>query len=377
VHATLVVDEILKIVTEKARTIIGAHLGMVRYAPNGDAEQASNNFSSSERYAAWEPAPSVELTPEVLTVLSASRGVVRATRAELEAHPIGIEIQRTTGFPTPLRGWLAARLNTADGRIMGMIQLSDPREGEFSENDEELLLQVAQLASIAIENAVLFEEKRKARRRLETLSRRLLEVQESERRRLARELHDEIGQYLTAMRMSLEMGTRGAPDEMGRRVAETIALINETTERVRELALTLRPAVLDDLGLVQALAWHCERYTARTGIRVTFDGAELAERPPVEVETAAFRIVQESLTNVARHAGVTEASVALRADGGSLVVIVEDEGDGFVFDAAMASPSSGLSGMRERATLLGGELEVRSSPGDGTRVVARIPLALH
>jgi PAS domain S-box-containing protein len=218
------------------------------------------------------------------------------------------------------------------------------------------------------------EELRAASQRLRALSRRLLEVQEQERRHLARELHDEIGQYLTGLKLQLEAAGLTAPTDVAARLAGARAMLRDLTERVRELSLRLRPTMLDDLGLVPALVWLLERYTAQTGVRVAFTHAGLGRRFPPEAETAAYRIVQEALTNVARHAGVAEAEVRLTADGGGLTVAVADRGAGFDPAAAAARPTGGLSGMRERAELLGGTWAVEAAPGAGTRVTARLPV---
>ncbi|MBI3301005.1 MAG: PAS domain S-box protein [Deltaproteobacteria bacterium] len=213
--------------------------------------------------------------------------------------------------------------------------------------------------------------------RLRILSHRLMEVQESERRAIARELHDEIGQVLTGLRLTLEASLHLPAEAARERMGAALTLANELIGRVRELALELRPAMLDDLGLVPALEWHYERYTGQTQVRVNFTHTGLASRPPQEVETAAYRIVQASLTNVALHAGVNEVTVRLRADQDQLVIEIQDQGMGFDPDTVLAgSASSGLAGMRERAMLLGGQLTVESAPGDGTLVTAILPLVM-
>ncbi len=153
------------------------------------------------------------------------------------------------------------------------------------------------------------------------------------------------------------------------------SLINDLVRRVRDLSMNLRPAMLDDLGLLPALLWHFERFTAQTAVRVEFQQAGLDRRFPPEVETAVFRIVQEALTNVARHAGVNVSRVQIWAAGESLEITVEDRGRGFRVKADRTEPSSGLAGMRERARLLGGQLTIDSVPGSGTRLVAEIPFA--
>jgi len=153
-------------------------------------------------------------------------------------------------------------------------------------------------------------------------------------------------------------------------------MVNELMALVRDLSLDLRPAMLDDLGLLPTLLWHFDRYTAQTDVGVTFKHIGLeGRRFAPEVETAAYRIVQEALTNVARHAGVSEVAVRLWADQETLGVQIEDRGTGFDPEAALAAgDTTGLAGMRERAVLLGGQLTVESASGAGTCVRAELPL---
>jgi PAS domain S-box-containing protein len=210
--------------------------------------------------------------------------------------------------------------------------------------------------------------------RLQTLSHRLLEVQEQERRHLARELHDEIGQLITGLKLTLEAGAGGGAEGLRQAVEGAQRMIRELTGRLRDLSLRLRPPMLDDLGLLPTLLWHLNRYTLQTGVRVHLEHAGLERRFASEVETAAYRIVQEALTNVARHAGVEEAEVRVWSSRDALFVKVEDNGKGFDAEAARAGGSSGLSGMLERAGLLGGRLEVESTPGRGTCLSAELPV---
>ncbi len=208
-------------------------------------------------------------------------------------------------------------------------------------------------------------------------SRRLVEAQEQERRSVARELHDQIGQNLTALKLLLgPVLSRSAPENAGV-IAEARRLIDELVGRVREISLDLRPSMLDDLGLLPALLWLVERYESQTGVRVIFKHMGLDRSFPPSVATAVYRIVQESLTNVARHARTDRAVVTVMAGDETLTVHIRDEGIGFDPGSAGASEAScGLIGMRERAQSLGGELVVSSMPGSGTDVVARIPLGL-
>jgi signal transduction histidine kinase len=194
-------------------------------------------------------------------------------------------------------------------------------------------------------------------------------LEEAERRHIAKELHDEVGQSLTALKLRLQVA-----DE-SEQVLQARALVDELLERVSNLSLDLRPAMLDDLGLLPALVWLFERYTTQTTVKVEFAHAGLEGRLSAVVETAAFRIVQEALTNVARHAAVAQVSVRVWRDGAALSVQVADAGKGFDVAAALAAgTSSGLSGMRERAAALGGKMEIESSDAAGTRLTAELPL---
>jgi signal transduction histidine kinase len=192
-------------------------------------------------------------------------------------------------------------------------------------------------------------------------------LEESERRHLARELHDEIGQSLTALKVRLEM--------MQPAGKEALALAEELMARVSSLSLDLRPAMLDDLGLLPALLWLFDRYRAQTGIAVEFSHEGLdGPRLPRERETAAYRIVQEALSNAARHSGAERVVVRVLRRDERLAVHVEDGGKGFDPDAILSDPQTGgLIGMRERAAALGGSLTIDAAAGKGTRLYAELP----
>jgi PAS domain S-box-containing protein len=203
---------------------------------------------------------------------------------------------------------------------------------------------------------------------LRTLSRRLLSVQEEERRFLARELHDEIGQTLTGL--GFQLGSKGVVHP--RRLTEARQIVRELTDQVRQLSMDLRPAALDRYGLLPALQWHVERLHARTGLAVDFGHEGIDRRFPGDVEIAAYRIIQEALTNVARHAETSEAFVRVLADDDRIIVVVRDAGRGF--DVAGMAASKVFGGMRERVALLGGTLAIDAAPGEGTVISAELPL---
>jgi GAF domain-containing protein len=254
------------------------------------------------------------------------------------------------------------------GQVEGLLYVSNRTDRPFTDRDEAILIRLADHAAIAIQNATLFS-------RLQGLSGRLMEVQESERRHLARELHDEIGQLLTGLRLTLDVPEPPSP-VMRERLGQAQALVQELLERVRALSLDLRPSILDDLGVLPALLGHIERYTSQTKIRVHLEHSGLDRRFATETETGVYRIVQEALTNVARHGQVDEVTVRLWATDDVLGVQVEDHGAGFDPGAVLgAGRSGGLAGLRERAALLNGHLTVETHPGRGVRLTAEVPLA--
>ena len=214
-------------------------------------------------------------------------------------------------------------------------------------------------------------------RQLKALSQRVLEAQEQERRRVAIELHDELGQSLTAIKINLQLSERfkdNAPPDL---YAENIRIVEDALQQVRRLATGLRPSMLDDLGLAPALKWMSEQSASRSGFDVVFHHERTNVRLAPEIETACFRIVQEALTNITRHAQAKHVEISLRREGRDLLLRVQDDGHGFDLSTmqahALAGGSLGVLGMQERATLLGGQLDIGSAPGAGCTVQLRCP----
>jgi signal transduction histidine kinase len=285
--------------------------------------------------------------------------------ARLKSWPIMYNTSQWLGLPLVVRE-----------DMIGLLALEKSSPGGFSKEDVSSARVFAGQAAIAIQNAQLFEQVRQGRERQRLLSRQLVEVQEAERRSIARELHDQIGQVLTGLKLVLEMSQRDSDQSRDENIEEALVLVDELMSQVRELSLSLRPAMLDDLGLLPALFWQFDRYTTQTQVQVDFQHRRVEGiRFDPEIETAAYRIVQEALTNVARHAGVTQVTVRLWADDHGLYLQVEDRGGGFDADSALATRlTGGLSGMQERANLLGGQLTIDSEPGERTILSASLPL---
>jgi len=215
---------------------------------------------------------------------------------------------------------------------------------------------------------------------LRALSRRLVDLQESERRELSRELHDRVGQNVTALKINLGILhsalATGGNDEVLARVDDSAALLESTMDTIKSVLYELRPPMLDDLGLAAALQWHARNFSKRTGISVAVRASERAARLTPQVEIALFRIAQEGLNNVAKHAGAHSAEITLDQENGECVMSVRDDGVGFgVGDAPdKSNPGLGLVTMRERSQAVGGRFEVRGLPEVGTLLTVRIPL---
>jgi PAS domain S-box-containing protein len=266
------------------------------------------------------------------------------------------------------------------GKAQGGLVVDSRTPRQWSDDEVRLLSLFANSTAQALERARLFEQVRTGRERLETLSRRLLEAQETERRRIARELHDQIGQALTVLKISLQGLVRScdAPT-LALKVEEYIRIVEGTIRQVRELSFDLRPSILDDLGLVPALRWYLDRQAQQTGFSPQFAADPLPERLPPHLEIACFRIAQEALTNVIRHAQAHQVGVELRQGEGELHLVIRDDGVGFdvagKWEPAARGECLGLLGMEERAHLVGGQVEIESTSGHGTEVHARFPLA--
>jgi signal transduction histidine kinase len=217
-----------------------------------------------------------------------------------------------------------------------------------------------------------------AKRELEQLSARLMEVQEEERAKLARELHDEIGQTLATLRLEINRidaaGIR--PPELHERAVRARMIADRAVQSIRDLSLLLRPSLLDDLGLAPALQWQAEDFTRRTGVPAEFEEYGLNEELPDAVRTCVYRVLQESLHNCEKHAGATGVRITLDQAGGSLCMTVADDGCGF--RVARRYPGRlGLIGMRERAQALDGSVTVESNLGRGTQVTLQLPVPVR
>lgn len=289
---------------------------------------------------------------------------------DVKAHPLAADFTREI---RGVKSWLGIPL-VAFGKRIGYLINGSSREQAFRVEDAMQAQALANQAAIAIHNARLFQEVSNSSERLQVLSKKMVSVQEDERRMLAHELHDEIGQSLTATILNIEMSRRLEGAAQKQSLDEAQKLVEKIMEQVREMSLQLRPGVLDVLGLLPALRWLFERYQSLTGIQIHHNLTNQDHRFMPDVEITAFRITQEALTNIARHAGVQEAFVSVQYSRGELTITIEDQGCGFdpqvIEDQSL---SFGLTGMSERIRLVGGRLILNAAPGKGTSITAIFP----
>jgi signal transduction histidine kinase len=263
------------------------------------------------------------------------------------------------------------------GKLIGLLKVLSKDKQIFSEDRLPLIQSFANLAAVAIQNTWLFGEVQTSNKQLHALSQRLIKAQEAERLHLSREIHDESGQLLSALTVQLGLLEReaGHLSVVDQQIAELKHTTNQLQTNLHQLAVNLRPASLDHLGLVTALQQYVEEFNRQYCIAVEFEAIGLQEkRLREDIETALYRIVQESLTNVALHAQASRVDVLLNLRDRQIIAIVEDDGIGFTPTTPTIESHLGLFGMTERVEMLGGQLIIESSPGKGTAVRVEVPV---
>ncbi len=261
------------------------------------------------------------------------------------------------------------------GKILGTLRLEDTERQAFDEEDVRLYSTVADQIGHAVRRARVTEALARKQSDLMAVSESLEKRLEEERRRIARELHDELAQSMTAARINLGLLrslARGAAPEVRRAIRETESVVLHTIEETRRIAMDLRPAMLDELGLVPALRWYADTFARRTGVDVQVRANGGGGPSQRDVNTLLFRFFQEALTNVARHSHARHVQIGLNTSNGTLRAVVNDDGIGMKPNDP-SHQGLGLIGMRERIERAGGVLRIRSRPGRGTRLVAEIP----
>jgi signal transduction histidine kinase len=351
-------EKLLDLVVRRLRELLEARIVALALPVGGD----------ELRFAAVAGAGAEELLGTTISRSESKSGAVlerrRSERIDsvIDDPEVHQEVSRRLAARTGMWVPLIAR-----DQAIGVLEIhdkegSDPR---FSHDDFRLAETFAARAAVAVELS-----QRVARDAV----RRVVRAQEAERSRLARELHDETGQALTSILLGLKPLEEALADHPARAaLAELREHVVSALQDVRRLAVELRPAVLDDFGLVPALERLTDAFAEQTGARVDFHSALGELRLPSEVETTLYRVVQESLTNIVKHANAHNVSVSIARRGSTVAAVIEDDGAGFD-QRAVREESVGLLGMRERLSFVDGRLEIESRPGAGTTIVAEVPL---
>jgi PAS domain S-box-containing protein len=368
-NAQLDLHTLLEVVCQEAAAALQAPAGWINlYDPKQDAFHFSGDFGISSEFKERYHPPSRALYEE-----DADRMGPIIAIPDVQLLPDNPNHELYVSFN--IHSIIYASMLRDDQLIGSLCVISYGEIRLFSEHELSLLQGLANQAAQAIVNARLFEQVSAGRQHMRALSQALIEIEETERRNLALELHDELGQLLSAVKMSLDLIPNLPKPAADQRIQRAQTILGDLIGQVRRMALNLRPGMLDDNGLLPAVLWLFKNYQSQCGEAVSFEHAGLGKRLPPDVEIAAYRIIQEGLTNVMRHAGDKRVYVNIRSDEEFLNMQISDFGVGFNPDAAPSKTvSSGLSGMRERARLLDGELTIKSAPGKGTSLVVRLPL---
>jgi PAS domain S-box-containing protein len=292
----------------------------------------------------------------------------RETPCRGEEHPCPLDRVRESGQPVTV----VHEHHRANGERRLVEVIASPLWGE-----DGALTGIIESVRDVTERVQAEDALRRRAEELAALQAALINAQEAERKRISLELHDEMGQALTAIGINLEEIDKELSSHLSlpvkERLAETIQLNDRTLDQVRELALDLRPSLLDDLGLVPALRWYVNRYAKRLNIEAGLETIHFEQRVAPETETVLYRVVQEALTNVARHAEASRVRIRLERQASVITVCIEDNGKGFDNQAVRPKRGTGLLGIQERVALLGGRFDIQSHPGQGTRLSAEIP----
>ena len=318
-------------------------------------------------------------------VFANQKAMLLCTAADLETAQANMSSENRTHFQRAVgdravQSAMGVPLVSKGARLGVLVLYNFAQPSAFAENDVPVLQALANQAAAAIENARLYAELQQKEAVRAQLLEKVIEAQEQEHKRIARELHDEFAQTLTALTINLQSTANNLPPEMNelkQRLAETQSLTTQMLGEISHWILELRPTVLDDLGLVPAIRWYAENRFEATKVNVVVEAAGFQRRLPLSIETSLFRIAQEAVTNVVKYARAANVHIRLKNQDGQIGIQVQDDGVGFDVQDALNVKDGirglGLLGMRERASLLGGTVMIDSQVGQGTRVQVEVP----
>jgi len=365
------VEEILAVAAEHVTNVLSAGGGGAAVLLDESRETFAHGAAQGTAKAPWAEAQGINPADDPLL------GAMRAASGPVVLTGTQVQAQGGVWGQTRAAGLLAVPVGQPP--VGALIVLCTSKQATLT-TDVDLLSAFAQQMNVAVENARLLERMTWARAQLRQLAGQVVQAQEEERRRIARELHDEVGQALTGLKLNLAVLEGALPDQataLHEQLADSRALLESTMEELRGLALELRPAALDDLGLVPALRGYVDGFIKRTGLDVTSELDATIGRLPERTETALYRIIQEAMINIVRHAAARHVQVILRTDSDEVYACVADDGRGFDpaqrLKAAVAEGRMGLLGIQERVALLQGRVSITAAPNKGTRIEIWFP----
>ncbi|MDP2728769.1 MAG: GAF domain-containing protein, partial [Dehalococcoidia bacterium] len=372
VNRSLELEEVLKGALDQVLAITEAEVGSI------SLRDERNGLLSRRVYRASDGVPSGEFCPNIEECLCGR--VAQVGESLIACVPQAGGWDKVACLQNGFKSLVILPLKAKD-KVRGVLYLASSKPDHFSSSEQRLLAAISHQIGIAVENARLYGEIQQREDMRRQLLAKVISAQEEERKRIARELHDESAQALTALIMSIQAAQEALPDGLDRekeRLARTKAQAIHALVEMRQMILDLRPTALDDLGLVPAIRWYTEAHLQPLGIRSAVEAVGIKRRLPPEIETSLFRISQEAINNVAKHSKAKEASIRLEIGEEEVRCKVEDDGVGFDVGTYLSHKGTdqglGLLGVRERVSLLGGSLAIESSPGKGTCVGVIIPI---
>ena len=378
-NATLDVDRLLDELAQETIEIVNGESGFagLRTAEGMTVRKIFRNGSASAFDYTW---PVGQDIPGWVLKYKVPYGTSEAEQDPVMLHELALNAGVRSVICTPI-------LDSV-GEVLGYFAIRNKKDAAgFSLSNQDMLMALSPAASIAIQNALAYQQRlanegalKDSYEQLRALAAKLQTVRDEERTQIARELHDQLGQALTALKYDLAWLTRRLVKDDAAQTQKAKAVFTQMDaliKTVRRIATELRPGMLDDLGLAASIEWQAREFQKRTGVRCEVSVPEQELQLAPAQSTALFRILQETLTNVVRHADAKHVKVKLEAVNGSVTMRVQDDGRGFRSAEVANTHSLGLLGMRERAELLGGSFSVRGFPGEGTVVTVSMPLSRH
>jgi PAS domain S-box-containing protein len=370
-NKSMQLDQVLPLMLEQIQEVIPYRLANIMLLEGDSVYEASHrgNLGQPEENTGINPRFALDDLPLLRTMQANGKPILLE---DARGHPHWPRLD--------VLDWVRSALSApllVDQKVIGFVNLFSEQPGFFTPEMRDRLIAFAAHATVAIQNAWLFEQARASNERLQFLSRRLVEVQESERLYISRELHDEAGQVLTSLLIDLQLleNNLARPEATAKILKGMEKSLHMVMEELHRIAMALRPASLDHVGLEAAIQQQVETIGEKNGLRVRLKTPHMEQRLAPNVETVLYRIVQEALTNIVKHAQATQVDVVLTERAQKLVLIIEDNGIGFDPEAILGGEHLGLFGMRERAEMIGGTLTIESTPGKGTLIMVEVAYA--